>query len=92
MCATGPTNRVERPRNDQRGMLPCFFGGFLSRLVSRRGERGDQLRARLARMDHFVDEAARGGDVGVGELLAELGDALRRAAACGSAALSISRL
>ena len=32
--------------------------------------------AGLARVDDFVDEAARGGDVGVGELLAELLDAL----------------
>src|SRR5688500_15354988 len=40
------------------------------------GERGDQLRARLAGWDHFVDEAARRRDVRVRELLAELRDAL----------------
>ena len=50
------------------------------------------LRARLPRPDHFVDEAARGGDVGIRELLAELGDALRALCGAGRRRLSISRL
>ncbi len=41
------------------GMLPCFLGGLLVALVVAAGERGDELRARRARLDDLVDEAAR---------------------------------
>ena len=47
--------------------------------------------ARLARTDDLVDEAALGGDVRIGELLAVLGDSAARTAAT-SAAASSSRL
>ena len=51
---------------------------LLSRLVLEPGERGDQLRGRVcARLDHFVDEAARRRHVRVGKLLPELGHPLR---------------
>jgi hypothetical protein len=40
-------------------------------------QRGDEPRARLPRPDDLVDEPARRRDVGIGELLPELLDALR---------------
>ena len=43
-------------------------------LVFERAQRGDEFRARLGRLDDGVDVAALGGDVGIGEALAELGD------------------
>ena len=68
-------------------MLPCFFGGFRSRLFSSVAERLNQLAARRARQDDFVDEAELGRHVGVGELLAVLGAPSAARIAAGSAAL-----
>ena len=59
-----------RGRGAHSGMFPCFFGGFLSRFVSSTRERRDQPRARAPGLDHVVEVAALGGDVGVGEALA----------------------
>src|SRR5690606_31358358 len=47
-------------------------------LLAQHVERVDQPGARLARIDHIVDVAARGGDVRVGEALAVLGLEPRR--------------
>src|SRR5262249_48741715 len=56
------------------GNVAVFFRRVLIALGLEAGTGGNQLRPGLARTDHFVDEAARGGGVGVGELLAELRD------------------
>jgi len=56
-----------------------------------RGKRRDQLPPRLPRKNDLVDEAVRGSDVRVGELLAILGTRAARAAAT-SVAASSSRL
>ena len=59
------------------GMLPCFLGGFLSRLVRVMSRPAMILRRVGAGLDHLVHEAAVGGHVGVRELLAELRHLLR---------------
>src|SRR5687767_8820626 len=59
------------------GNVAVFLGRVLLALVFDRPERLDQLAARFARQDDLVDEAARGRDIRVGELLPELGDLLR---------------
>src|SRR5437867_2906698 len=46
-------------------------------LVLKVAQRRDQLRPRLPRADHFVQEPSARSDVGVGELLAELPHLLR---------------
>src|SRR5512134_3600081 len=48
--------------------IPVFLLGVDVALVGQQLEAVDQARARLARFDHVVDVAARGGDVWVGEL------------------------
>ena len=60
------------------GMFPCFLAGFRSRLVRSVAERVDQPRPGVARVDHVVDVAPRGGGVRVGELLGVLVDQPRR--------------
>ena len=71
------------------GMFPCFFGGFVSRLVRRSSSAAVEARARVARLDHLVDVAALRGHVGIRELLPVLADALVPEPA-GSAACSLS--
>src|SRR5262245_50068636 len=56
--------------------IPVFLRGVLVALVLEVAQRGDQLAPRFVRTNHFVDEPSPRGDIGVGELLAELGDLL----------------
>ena len=54
--------------------IAVFFLGVRVALGFERAQGGDEFRARLRRLDDGVDVAALGGDVGIGEALAELGD------------------
>ncbi len=51
-----------------------FFGWVRVAFVLQHLQRCNQLGTRVARLDHFVDVAASGGDVGVGELFGVFGD------------------
>ena len=66
----GFMNRLERD-------VAVLLGGVLVALGGGHLQAGDDLAPRVAGQDDLVDEAAVGGHVGVGELLAELGHALR---------------
>src|SRR5262249_50731654 len=55
-----------------KGDIPVFFGRVLYPFGVEVAQRGDQLAAGLARLDHFVEKSAACGDVRVRELLAEL--------------------
>ena len=60
-----------------RGMFPCFFGGFVSRLSASSSRARDQPGPRLGRQDDVVDVAARRGDVRIREALLVVGDERR---------------
>src|SRR5687768_9592237 len=68
MCCCPPAGR-RLERN-----IPVLLRRVLIALRLERGERGDQLRACLSRLDDFIDESPRRRDVRVGELRAVLGD------------------
>ena len=57
-------------------MLPCFLGGRLSSLRPQHVQGPDEPGPGLLRLDHLVDEAPLGGDVGVGEAVLVVGDQL----------------
>src|SRR5687768_2963842 len=80
-CAT---NHYPRPAihqlpttNELEWNISVLLRRVLVAFAVERGERGDQLAACTAGPDDFVDEAASGGDSGVGELLPVLGDSCR---------------
>src|SRR5437867_1399449 len=56
-----------RPQLLQRN-VPVLLGGVAVDLVLEHFESADELDAGFARVDNVVDEAAGGGDVGVGEV------------------------
>ena len=51
------------------GMLPCFFGGLVSRLFSRSDNARISFGRRLGRLNYLVDEASLSGHVRIGKLL-----------------------
>src|SRR5438132_10601008 len=67
--------RSSTSRRSERN-IPVLLRGVLVAFAVQVLERGNQLPAGLARLDHFVDEAAARRDVGVGEFGAELGNLL----------------
>src|SRR5207249_368797 len=74
---TSPYNifRSSTSRRSERN-IPVLLRRVLVAFAVQVLERGNQLPAGLARLDHFVDEAAARRDVGVGEFGAELGNLL----------------
>ena len=78
-----PFSQVPSPTATRRrlaaysGMLPCFFGGRSSRLPSSLRSDSATIAARLRRLDHVGDVAARRRHVGRGELGPVCGDQLR---------------
>src|SRR5207237_7877467 len=56
--------------------ISMFFRRIAIPLVLEATERGNDSAPRFPRADHGVDEPTRRSDVGVGELLAKLGDML----------------
>ncbi len=58
------------------GILPCFFFGIVSTLVSSIRKDRISRRAGLVRLDHVVDESVLRGDERAGEAIVEFGDFL----------------
>ena len=86
--ACGRRRSRSRPHN---GMLPCLLRWVGVALGLQHVEQRAQARARVARLDHLVDVAALGGDVGVGELRRDTRGICASRNAAGSAAPSSSR-
>src|SRR5438132_12983559 len=72
----GPASAGPHAPSSERD-VPMLLRRVLIALVFEVLESGNQLATRLSGMNHFVQEAARGGDVRIRELRAELLDFLR---------------
>src|SRR5262249_3366669 len=70
-CTASRDNAAVSERN-----VAMLLGRIGVALVLEHVERGDQLLARVARLDHLVDVAAAGGDVGIGKRLLIVRDQL----------------